>query len=366
MCGADLANDVSVEERFLNPNDLPRGTVPASPVPRGAPPVRAGRFALAAPLALALLLTLAPRYATAQAYPSKPVKMIVPAAPGGVTDILARTVGQRLGEMWGQAVIVENRPGAGQIIGAEAVAKSPGDGYTLIVSDASTFVINPFLYSRLPYDALKDFTPVVVLCQASPVLAVGASVPVSNLQELIALAKAKPGALSYGSMGSGTYNHISMEQLKQMAGVDIVHVPYKGSAPALSDLLSGQIAVFLVNLSVVEPHEKAGKVKLLAAATSRRLALRPDLPTVAESGFPGFQSGTWFGILGPANVPAGVVAKIHADVTRILSAPDFREQNLTKLGLETEAITPEQFGQLIRADLERWGKLVKATGARAD
>ena len=315
---------------------------------------------------LATLLTGVSLAVAAQAYPSKPVKMIVPASPGGVTDILARTVGQRLSEAWGQPVIVENRPGAGQIIGAEAVAKSPGDGYTLIVSDASPFVINPFLYSKLPYDPLKDFTPIVVLSQASPVLAVGASVPVSSLQELIALAKARPGSLSYGSMGSGTYNHISMEQLKQLAGIDIVHVPYKGSAPALTDLLSGQIAVFLVNLSVVEPHARTGKVKIISAATGKRLALRPDLPTVAEAGFPDFESGTWFGILGPANLPRDIVARIHADVTRIIGAPEFREQNFTKFGLETVAISPDQFAQLIRRDLERWGRLVKATGAKVD
>ena len=316
--------------------------------------------------ALAVFLTLVSLGVTAPGYPSKPVKIIVPAAPGGVTDILARTVGQRLSDVWGQAVIIENRPGAGQIIGAEAVARSPGDGYTLIVSDASTFVINPFLYSKLPYDSLKDFTPVVVLSQASPVLAVGASVPVSSLQELIALAKAKPGSLSYGSMGSGIYNHISMEQLKQLAGVDIVHVPYKGSTPAVTALLSGQIHVFLVNLSVVEPHAKAGKLKILAAATAKRLALRPDLPTIAESGFPGFESGTWFGILGPANLPKDVVAKIHADVTRIVSAPEFRAQNITRLGLETVAISPEQFAQVIKTDLEHWGKLVRASGAKVD
>ena len=317
-------------------------------------------------LAVASLLALGSLDASAQAYPSKPVRMIVPSAPGGVTDILARTVGQKLAETWGQPVVVENRPGAGQIIGAEVVAKASSDGYTFIVSDASTFVINPFLYSKLPYDAVRDFTPVVVLAQASPVLAIGASVPASNLQELITLAKAKPGSLSYGSMGSGNYNHISMEQLKQLAGIDIVHVPYKGSSPALTDLLSGQIAVFLVNLSVVEPHAKSGKLKIIAAATAKRLALRPDLPTVAESGFPGFESGTWFGVLGPANVPKDIVAKLHTDVTRIVAVPEFREQNITKLGLESVPISPEQFGQVIKSDLERWGRLVKATGAKVD
>lgn len=317
-------------------------------------------------LAAAMALALSCIGVSAQSYPSKPVKLIVPAAPGGVTDLLARTVGQKLTETWGQAVIVDNRPGAGQVIGAEAVAKAAGDGYTLIVSDASTFVINPFLYRKLPYDSLRDFTPVVMLSQASPVLAVGASVPVSSLQELIALAKAKPGSLSYGSMGSGIYNHISMEQLKQLAGVDIVHVPYKGSTPALTALLSGQIAVFLVNLSVVEPHAKAGKLKILAAATAKRLAMRPDLPTISESGFPGFESGTWFGILGPANLPRDVVGKIHADVTRIVNAHEFHEQNIARLGLQGVAMSPDQFAQAIKADLDHWGKLVKASGARAD
>ena len=316
--------------------------------------------------AIATLLVLASLTAAAQGYPSKPVKMIVPAAAGGVTDILARTVGQRLTELWGQPVIVENRPGAGQIIGAEAVAKSTSDGYTLIVSDSATFVINPFLYSKLPYESTRDFTPIAVLGQASPVLAVGASVGANSVQELIALAKSKPGSLSYGSMGSGAYNHISMEQLKQLAGVDIVHVPYKGSTPALNDLLAGQISVFLVNLSVVDAQAKAGKVKILAAATAKRLALRPELPTVAEAGFPGFESGTWFGILGPANLAKEIVAKVYADVTRVVGVPEFREQNITKLGLEPVSATPEQFAQLIRKDLERWGKLVKATGAKVD
>jgi len=317
-------------------------------------------------VALGIVLALAALPAAAQSYPSKPVKLVVPYPPGGVGDILARTVGQRLGEQWGQPVIVENRPGAAQVIGVEAVAKSPADGYTLLVSEGATFVINPHLYRKLPYDSLKDFTPVVVLCQLSPVIAVNASLPANSVQELIALAKAKPGSLSYGSMGSGSYAHISMEQLKQLAGVDIVHVPYKGSAPATTDLLSGRIGVMLVNLSVVEPHAKAGKVRILAATTPRRLALRPDLPTVGEAALPGFESGTWFAMLGPANLPGDIVSKVHADVTRIIGVPEFRAQNFTKLGLEPVAITPEQFAQMMKTDWERWGKLVRDTGAKAD
>ena len=323
-----------------------------------------GHFARIA--AFGILLALAALGAAAQSYPSRPVKLVVPYPPGGVADILARTVGQRLGEQWGQPVIVENRPGAAQVVGAEAVARSPADGYTLLVSEGATFVINPHLCRKLPYDSLKDFTPLVVLCQISPVIAVNASLPASSVEELIALAKARPGSLSYGSMGSGSYAHISMEQFKQLAGVDIVHVPYKGSAPATTDLLSGRIGVMLVSLSIVEPHAKAGKLRILAATTAKRLALRPELPTVAEAALPGFESGTWFAVLGPANLPRDIVAKVHADVTGIIGVREFREQNFTKLGLEPVAITPEQFGQMMKSDLERWGNLVKATGAKVD
>jgi tripartite-type tricarboxylate transporter receptor subunit TctC len=313
-----------------------------------------------------LLLIAVSLAAGAQSFPSKPVKFIVPASPGGVTDLLARTFGQRLSEMWGQPVIVENRPGAGQIIGSDAVAKSAGDGYTMLVTDSSSIVINPHLYRKLPYDPLRDFTPVAVFCQISPVIAVNASVPAKNMKELIALAKAKPGALAYGSFGSGTYAHIAMERLKQMAGVDIVHVPYKGSTPAVTDLLSGQVQVILVSLSVVEPHAKAGKLRILATATPKRLAGVPDLPTVAESAVPGFETTSWFGLLGPANLPKEVVAKAHADIQRIIATPGFLEQNYKKFGLEVVPVSPDGFGQLIRSDLEHWGRMVKATGAKVD
>jgi tripartite-type tricarboxylate transporter receptor subunit TctC len=302
----------------------------------------------------------------AQTYPVKPVRLIVPSAPGGVTDVLARNFGARLSEMWGQPVIVENRAGAAQMIGSEAVAKAPADGYTLLVTDSSPIVINPHLYAKMPFDALRDFTPVVVFCQISPVIAVNSSVQANSIKELIALAKSKPGALAYGSFGSGTYAHIAMEEFKQRAGVDITHVPYKGSSPAMTDLLAGQIGVILVSYSVVEPHAKAGRLKILAAATPKRLSLLPDLPTVAESGLPGFETGSWFGVLGPANLPKDIAAKVHADVQRIMATPGFREQNLNKFGLEPVSITSEQFGSLIRTDHERWGKLVKATGAKVD
>jgi tripartite-type tricarboxylate transporter receptor subunit TctC len=316
--------------------------------------------------AFAALLALAATASAAQSYPARSVKLIVPSPPGGITDLLAREFGQRLSGDWGQPVLVENRPGAAQIIGTEAVAKSPADGYTLLVADGSVLAINPHLYSKLPFDALRDLSPVAVLCQISPVIAVSAALPVTSVRELIALAKAKPGSLSYGSFGSGTYAHISMEQFKKLADVSMLHVPYKGSAPAMTDLLSGQIGVILVNISVVEPYEKAGKVRILAAATPKRLALRPDLPTIAEAALPGFETGTWFGLLGPAHLPKDIVGKIHAEVAKVLADPEFRQQNLVKFGLEPVAMTPEQLGQTMEADLERWGRLVKESGAKID
>jgi tripartite-type tricarboxylate transporter receptor subunit TctC len=313
-----------------------------------------------------LLLAISSFQGLAQEYPSKPVKFIVPASPGGLTDVLARQFGMRLSEMWSQPVIVENRPGAGQIIGTDAVAKSPSDGYTFLVTDSSAVVINPHLYSKLPYDPVRDLTPVAVFAQISPVIAVNASVPASNMQELIALAKAKPRGLAYGSFGSGTYAHIAMERLKQLADVDIVHVPYKGSSPAMTDLLAGHIQVILVSLSVVEPQARAGKVRILAATTPKRVAAAPDLPTVAEAAVPGFETTSWFGLLGPANLPRQVVAKVHADVQRVIKTPGFLEQNYKKFGLEPVPVSPQEFRQLVETDLDKWGRMVKATGAKID
>jgi len=283
-----------------------------------------------------------------------------------VIDILARLFAPRLSALWGQQVIVENRPGAASIIATEFVARSQPDGYTLLVSSEGPFVINPHLYSKLPYDPIKDFAPIAILSQVSPVIAVHASVPVKTVPELIAFAKAHPGSLSYGSMGSGTYSHIAMEEFKRRAGADIVHVPYKGSAPAMTDLLAGHISIILVNLSVVRQYAEAGKLRLIAAATPKRLMSLPDLPTVSEVALPGFEANTWFAVLGPAQLPPDVVSKVHADITKIIAAPGFREQNFTKLGLEPVAITPEQFAQKIKTDLERWGPIIKASGAKAD
>ena len=321
------------------------------------------QFALQA--ALAAVTLLASFTAVAQVYPSKPVRVIVPNPPGGATDVVARVVGQRLAEQWGQPVVVENRPGAGQAIGAEVVARSPADGYTLFASSDSTFVANPHLYRKLPYDPLKDFTPIVVFCRISPVMSVHPSLPVRGVRELIALAKSRPGELSYGSFGSGTYAHLSMEEFKQRTGADILHVPYKGGAPAVRDLVGGQISVLLSSLASVDPYAKAGRLRIIAAATPKRLVLLPDLPTVAESGVPGWETGAWFGLFGPANLPREIVAKVHGDTNRVVDLPEIRA-HYAKLALEAVRMSPEEIAQYLPREMERWGKLIRATGARAD
>jgi tripartite-type tricarboxylate transporter receptor subunit TctC len=319
--------------------------------------------ALAAPLVV--LLAAAP-FCMAQNYPARPVKIVVATSPGGTTDMLARALAQGLSESWGQPVVVENRPGANEIIGVSAVAKAPADGYTLAFSDCAAYVINPNLHKNLPYDSVRDFSPVITLARPSPVLVAGPTLAANNFRELIALAKSAPGTLSYGSFGNGSYPHISMENLKRLTGVDIAHVPFKGSSPALTALLSGQISLMLVNLGNVDAHVKSGKLKLLAAATSKRLALVPNLPTIAESGLPGFEASTWWGMLAPAGTPREVIAKINADSNRILSSQAFSDKYLARNGLEPVGNTPEQAAELIKSDLVHWAALVKASGAQID
>src|SRR5882762_9240038 len=279
-----------------------------------------GRAGEAVKTLLALLFTLSCALAAApvfgQPFPSRPVKIVVPTSPGGATDALSRQIGARLSELRGQPVIVENKPGANQIIGAEYVAKSAPDGYTLLVSDASSFVINPHLYRNMAYDGLRGFTPITVLVR---LVAVHPSVPASTFQELVAYARARPGALSYGSFGLGSSAHISVDYLKKLLGIDIVHVPYKGAGPAVTDLLSGQIHLMMVTPLLVEPHARAGKLRLLAAATRERIARLPDLPTVSESGVAGYEAGTWFALVGPAGMPREVTHAVYADVKKVLN-----------------------------------------------
>ena len=302
--------------------------------------------------------------ALAQAYPNAAVKLIVPVPAGGVTDTMARIVAQRLNELWGQTVVVENRAGGNYAVGAQAVARAPADGYTLLVAPDSTFTANPYLTSKLPYDS-KEFTPIIVLCRASPVLVVNSSLPVKNVQELIALAKEKPGTLNYGSYGIGTYAHLSMEDFKQRTGTDILHVPYRGAAPATTGLLAGDVSMLLLNLSSIEGHEKAGKARILAAATEKRLAARPDLPTIAEAGVPGFQTSVWFALFAPTGLPGELVAKIHTDVSKVLDLPQSREFFQTN-SFERVDLSPAAFAQLIESDSKHWAALIKAVGAKID
>jgi tripartite-type tricarboxylate transporter receptor subunit TctC len=317
-------------------------------------------------LALALLMTLS-LSALAQQFPSRPVKIVVPASAGGATDALARAVAGRLAEIWGQPVVVENRAGATQIIGADHVAKSAPDGYTLLCTEAATFVMNPHTFKgKLPYDGQRAFTPVTVLVRFPWVIAVHASVPVNNFEELVAYAKANPGKLSYGSFGTGSSSHISVDYLKRLVGIDIVHVPYKGAGPAVTDLVAGNIQMMMVTPSLVEPHARTGKLRLIAATTRERIARLPDLATVSESGAPGYEAGTWFGLAGPAGMPREVTYAIHAAVKRVLFEPAFREKYLDRQWFEPVANTPDEFAAFMQSEFERWDKLIKLSGINVE
>lgn len=313
------------------------------------------RIALCA--AIAGFVTPAP----AQNYPSGPVKLIVPVPAGGLTDVMARVIGQRLQEMWGQTVVVENRPGGNAGVGAQAVERSPGDGHTLLVSPDSTFTANPALFSKLIYDP-NGFTPISVLCRGTPVLIVHPSLPVKSVSELIDYAKANPGKLSYGSFGIGTYAHLSMEDLKQRTGMEMQHVPYRGAAPALNGLLGNDVSVMFINLSSVEAHAKAGKIRLIAAATEKRVPALADLPTISET-LPGFKTSVWFGLWGPAKMPPTLLAKIHADVSKVLELPETKKFFKTN-SFERVDLSPQAFGNLVQSDLNHWSALIKAVGVR--
>ena len=316
-------------------------------------------------LALWLLLALS-LSALAQPFPSRPVKIVVPATAGGATDSLSRAIGARLSEIWGQPVVVENKPGATQIIGGEYVAKSPPDGYTLMVSDAATFIMNPILHKTLPYDGMRAFTPITLLVRFPWVIATHPSVPGNTFQEFVAYARANPGKLSYGSFGTGSSGHISVDYMKKVLGIELVHIPYKGAAPAVTDLLGGQIQMMMVTPLLVEPHARAGKLKLIAAATPNRIPKLPDLPTVAESGVPGFEAGTWFALAGPAGMPRDVTQAIYADIKRVLNEPAFKERYIEKQWFEVVANTPDEFAAFMQQDYQRWVKLIKLSGIKLE
>ena len=313
---------------------------------------------------LALGLVVMP--AGAQTWPGKPVRMIVPYTAGGGTDTVARGMAHQLSEAWGQPVVVENRPGGATMIGTEAVVKSPADGTTLLFSDSASFVINQHLYAKMPYRPLTDLAPVALVVRLAPVLAVSNAVPATNVRELVAYAKANPGKLSYASFGSGSYPHVITEQLKRMAGIDVLHVPYKGSAAAVTDMLNGQLSMLIVTLSVFEQQEKAGKLKVLATANGRRLSLRPELPTLSEAGVPGYAASVWFGMAAPAGTPEPILTRIHADVMKALADPGYRAKFVAAQSLEPGDLTRAQFAALLKEEEERWGRLVRESGAKAE
>jgi tripartite-type tricarboxylate transporter receptor subunit TctC len=317
-------------------------------------------------LATALALALAAGSAAAQEqYPNRTVRIIVPTSAGAVTDVLARAIGQSLSQVWGQAVIVDNRPGADEMIGDETVAKAPPDGYTIGVVSHTGITASPQLHNQVRYDPQKDFTPIFMLGQVTPVMVVPGGSSVKTVQDLIALAKSKPGELNYGSFGNGSYAHVAMEDFKQRTGTQLMHLPYRGAAPAYTALIRNETAVMIANLSGAVAQAEAGNVRIIAAAGPHRSKARPDLATIAESGVPGFSTSAWWGVFGPANLPRPLVDKLRSDLTRILATPEMQKIYETNT-MEREEMTPDQFARFIQGDIENWTRQIKAAGIKPD
>jgi tripartite-type tricarboxylate transporter receptor subunit TctC len=300
-----------------------------------------------------------------QAYPTRPIHIVVPSSPGaGVTDIMARLVGQHLSARIGQQIVVDNRPGASGIIGAEFVSRAAPDGYTLLIANVS-LIVNPFLYPKMPYDPLKDFIPVTNLNSAPLMLVVHPSVPAKSLTELIAYAKSHPGRLNYGSGGLGSTPYLAAELFKSLAGIDVVHVPYKGGGPALSDLVGGQLSFMIENMPGTMPYVRANNLRALAITSPQRSELAPELPTMAEAGVPGYEISGWNGLFAVKGTPPEIVARLHSDVAKILRTAEVR-QELAALGAEPVGDTPEEFAAFLKADVARWGKIIQEKGIRSD
>lgn len=310
-----------------------------------------------------LATALAPA-AWAQSYPLKPIRFVAPIPAGGSTDTLARDIAKRLSDAWGQPVVVENLPGAAGSIGAAAVAKAAPDGYTILLVNVG-HAINASVYPTLPFDSVKDFSPIILMASLSMGLVVHPSVPAQSLKEFIALAKSKPGGLNFGSSGNGGASHLAGEIFKSMTGTQLVHVPYKGSAPAVADLLAGHVQAMFSDMPLATPYIKAGKLRPLAIAAPRRSPIMPDLPTFQEAGLPGYDIGVWVGILAPAGVPKDIVAKLNAEIARILKLPDMRDR-VQGIGFDLVASTPEQFAAILQADVAKFAKVVKEAGVKAN
>jgi len=301
----------------------------------------------------------------AQTWPVKPIKWIVPFAPGGTTDILARTIGEKLSVALGQPVIIENKPGAGGGVGADFTAKATPDGYTIMGGTISTHAINASLYKSLPYDPVKDFVPITLIARVPNMLVVNPEIPARNVAELVALLKTNPGKYSFASSGNGTSQHLSGELFKSMAGVDMQHIPYKGSPPALQDVVAGQVAMTFDNITTAWPLAKAGKLRALAVTTAKRSSIAPDVPTLAESGLAGYEVGSWQGVFAPAGTPPAIVQRLNTEIVKIINTPDVKEK-LIALGAEPVGNTSEEFGALVKTEGVKWAEVVKKSGAKVD
>jgi len=318
-----------------------------------------------ASLALALTLSLVSTLAVAQAWPSKPIKYIVPFAPGGTTDILGRTIADKLSIALGQPVVIENKPGAGGGLGAEFVAKAAPDGYTIMGGTISTHAINASLYKDLPYDPVKNFVPITLIARVPNMLVINPNVPAKNVQELVALLKANPGKYTFASSGNGTSQHLSGELFKIQAGVDMQHIPYKGSPPALQDVMGGQVTMTFDNITTAWPLAKDGKLRAVAVTTAKRSSIAPDVPTLAEAGLPGYEIGSWQGVFAPAGTPPEIVKRLNAEIVKIINSPDV-QQRLSTLGAEPAPNTPEEFAAMVKLEVVKWADVVKKSGAKVD
>ena len=316
-------------------------------------------------IALVLIAFAWTAQATAQTWPDKPVRMIVPFSAGSAVDTLARIPGQKLAELWGQQVVVDNRFGANSTIGTDAAAKAPPDGYTLLLTNDAALATSPALYPNLPYNPARDFAPITLAASIPVVLVAHVSQPYASVQELIDYARANPGKLHYASGGNGSAQHVPMEMFKQAAGIDLVHVPYKGLGPAFNDVVSGQVPVMFAGLSNTPPHIKAGRIRALAIGSARRSPAMPDLPTMQEAGIAGFDYSAWAGLLGPAGTPSAIVQKVNADWAKVIAAPEVRDK-LVALGFELSPTTPVEFGDMIRREMAKVAKVVKDANIRVD
>ena len=315
-------------------------------------------------LLLALLAALLPMPTAAQTYPAKTIRIIVPWAPGGSTDVLARLIGIKMSENWGQPAVVENKPGASGNIGSDLVAKAPPDGYALLVGSVSTHAMNPFLMASMPFKGVDDFTTIALAAYVTNVLVTHPSVPANSVPELIALLKANPGKYAYASAGNGSPNHVAAELFRRLAGVDMLHVPYKGGGPATAGIVGGQVGVLFTGLGNVWDHVKAGKLNLLAVTEERRSGLLPNLPRVGET-VPGYEVAVWYGVWAPAGMPSELTTKLNAEVNRILKLPDVK-QRLDLMGAEHVSLSARDAHQLLQREYQRWGKIIKESGIKAD